>query len=128
MPGGRGREGQAPAGSSRRDPRSWGRVAGEPTAGASPDGRVHVARLAVRLTPRAAIDAVDGRGPDGELRVRVRSAPVEGAANQALLRLLASELGASRGAVRLVAGVSGRRKIVEIEGLTAEVLDVRWPR
>ena len=71
---------------------------------------------------------MDGRGPDGELRVRVRSAPVEGAANQALLRLLASELGVPRGAVRLIAGATGRRKIVEIEGLTAEALDARWPR
>ena len=72
-------------------------------------------RFAVRLTPRGGADRVDGVGEDGALRVRVAAPPVEGAANEALCRLLARELGVAPGAVRIVAGASGRRKLVEAE-------------
>lgn len=53
--------------------------------------------------------------------------PIEGAANQALLRLLAEELGIARRDVRLVAGAAGRQKLVVIEGLEPEVVLERWP-
>ncbi len=84
------------------------------------------ARLAVRLTPRGGADRVDGVGEDGALRVRVAAPPVDGAANEALCRLLARELGIARGGVRLVAGESGRRKVVEVDVDPATVED-RWP-
>lgn len=84
------------------------------------------ARLAVRLTPRGGADRVEGAA-DGALRVRVAAPPVDGQANRALLRLLADELGVARGAVRLVAGESGRTKVVEVDGLDASALTARWP-
>jgi uncharacterized protein len=84
------------------------------------------ARLAVRLTPRGGADRVDGVGEDGVLRVRVAAPPVDGAANEALCRLLARELGVPRGAVRVVAGETGRRKIVEI-AVDPAVLAGAWP-
>jgi hypothetical protein len=65
------------------------------------------------------VDAVDGFGSDGALRVRVRAAPVDGAANAALLRLLADRIDVARGAVRLVSGSSGRRKLIEVSGMIA---------
>jgi uncharacterized protein YggU (UPF0235/DUF167 family) len=61
------------------------------------------------------------------LRVRVAAPPIEGAANQALLRLLADEIGVARRSVRLVAGAAGRRKIVVVEGVSAEEILSRWP-
>jgi uncharacterized protein len=61
------------------------------------------------------------------LRARVAAPPVEGAANQALLRLLADELGVARRAVRLVAGAAGRQKLVVVEGMTPEEVLARWP-
>jgi uncharacterized protein len=64
---------------------------------------------------------------DGVLRARVAAPPVEGAANQALLRLLADELGVARRAVRLVAGAAGRQKLVVVEGLTPDDVLARWP-
>jgi uncharacterized protein len=64
---------------------------------------------------------------DGTLKVRVSAPPVEGAANRALLRLLADELGVARSSVRLVAGAAGREKLVVIEGVGREMLLARWP-
>ena len=84
-------------------------------------------RFAVRLTPRGGADRVDGVSEDGILVVRVAAAPVGGGANTALLRLLAEELGVSRGSVRLVAGATGRRKLVAAEGIDAETVLALWP-
>jgi hypothetical protein len=49
------------------------------------------------------------------------------AANTALIRLLADELGVSRSAVRLVAGATGRHKLVVAEGVSPEGIAARWP-
>jgi hypothetical protein len=84
------------------------------------------ARLAVRLTPRGGADRVDGVGEDGVLRVRVTAPPVDGAANEALCRLLARELGVARGAVRVIAGAAGRRKLVEVDA-DVSMLAATWP-
>ncbi len=84
-------------------------------------------RFAVRVTPRGGTDRVDGPGDDGVLRVRVAAPAAEGAANAALLRVIASELGVPRSAVRLVTGVTARRKLIAIEGITQEAVRARWP-
>lgn len=85
-----------------------------------------VVRLPVRLTPRGGSDRVEGV-VDGVLRARVASAPADGAANEALVRLLARELGVPRSAVSLVSGVTARRKIVAVEGRDREAILARWP-
>lgn len=64
---------------------------------------------------------------DGVLRVRVAAPPVDGAANESLLRLLAAELGVPRRDVRLVAGAGGRRKVVTVKGVAPERVRERWP-
>jgi uncharacterized protein YggU (UPF0235/DUF167 family) len=64
---------------------------------------------------------------DGVLRVRVAAPPVEGAANRALLNLLADELDIARTNVRLVAGAAGPQKLVVIDGVTPDRLLTRWP-
>jgi hypothetical protein len=84
------------------------------------------ARFAVRLTPRGGADRVEGVGEDGVLRARVAAAPADGAANEALCRLLARELGLARRAVRLVAGAASRRKLVEVDA-APDAVRVRWP-
>ena len=77
-------------------------------------------RFAVWLTPRAARDDVDGV-VDRALRVRVTAPPVDGAANEALLRLLADRLGVPRRDLRIVSGASARQKVVVVDGVPAEV-------
>jgi uncharacterized protein YggU (UPF0235/DUF167 family) len=85
-------------------------------------------RLAVRLTPRGGVDRIEGVGEDGALRVRVAAPPIDGAANDALCRLLAGELRVPRGAVRVVGGATGRSKVVEVDGLEPRALAAAWPR
>ncbi len=53
------------------------------------------------------------------LKVRLAAPPVDGAANEALLALLAESLGVARRAVRIVAGASGRSKVVDVDGVRA---------
>ncbi len=83
-------------------------------------------RFAVRLTPRAAVDRVDGV-TDGVLRARVGAPAVEGQANNALIRLIAEELGVARSDVRIVAGATSRQKLIVIDGADPEVIVARWP-
>ncbi len=82
-------------------------------------------RLRVRLTPRGGRDRIGGFGPDaaGErvLRVRVAAAPVDGAANAALVRLLSKALGVPKYGVTIVSGATSRDKTVAVAGDPAEL-------
>jgi uncharacterized protein YggU (UPF0235/DUF167 family) len=80
----------------------------------------------VRLTPGASADRIDGWDVDAEgrpvLKVRVRARPVEGEANEALIKLLAKALGLAKSAVVLLRGGQSRTKMVEVEGLSGDEL------
>jgi len=52
---------------------------------------------------------------------------VEGAANNALIRLIADELGVSRRDVRIVAGASSRQKLLVVDGGDPDAIVARWP-
>jgi uncharacterized protein (TIGR00251 family) len=84
--------------------------------------RPAVIRLTVRVQPRASKDEFAGVR-EGVLRVRLRAPPVDGAANEALVRFLADELGVARRQVRMVSGFGSRTKTVEIDALTLPALD-----
>ena len=64
---------------------------------------------------------------DGVLRVRVGSPAVEGAANNALIRLIADELGVARRDVRIVAGAASRQKLMVVDGIEVEEVTAHWP-
>lgn len=76
--------------------------------------------LALRLTPRAARDAVDGivRDADGRplLQLRIAAPPVEGAANAALIAFVAKWLGVRKGDVTIRSGETARIKRLKIVG------------
>ena len=82
------------------------------------NGRV---RLGVHVQPRAVRSEIVGVHGDA-LKVRLTSPPVEGAANEALVKFLADTFAVGRRAVRIVAGEHSRSKIVEIEGITARAI------
>jgi uncharacterized protein (TIGR00251 family) len=77
-------------------------------------------RLTVRLIPRGGRDALGGlrRGEAGrvQLLARVISPPVEGAANAALVKLVAKTLHVPKSAVTIVSGETARIKTLEIAG------------
>lgn len=59
--------------------------------------------------------------------MRVSAAAVEGAANSALVLLLADELGVARRDVQIVAGATSRQKLVVVDGVDPEAVVARWP-
>ncbi len=72
--------------------------------------------LRLRIQPRASYEGIDGLH-DGRLRVRVSSPPVEGAANERLVLILASTLDVPRSTVRLIRGTRSTQKdILVISG------------
>jgi uncharacterized protein len=76
-------------------------------------------RITVRVQPRARRSGIEGTRGDA-LKVRLTAPPVDGAANEALIALVAETLGVSRGAVRIVAGATGRDKVVGVRGVTVD--------
>lgn len=81
-------------------------------------------RVAVYIQPRANRTEVAGRH-GSDLKIRVAAPPVDQAANEALLAFVAHKLGVRRRDVRLVAGATGRRKVLEIDGVTAAEAQAR---
>ena len=75
----------------------------------------------VRVVPRASRSEIVGEH-DGALRVRIAAPPVEGAANDELVRLLANKLEVSRRDIEITAGQSSKLKTVRVAGLQAEAL------
>jgi hypothetical protein len=82
------------------------------------------ATISVRVTPRAARDELAG-WREGVLVARVTAPPVEGKANAALVRLLASALGIAPSRLSIAGGRSGRTKRVRIEGLSTDEVRVK---
>lgn len=78
------------------------------------DGRV---RFSVRVQPRASTNEIAGVHGDA-LKVRLTAPPVDGAANDNLVKFLADIFAVKRGSVRILNGESSRSKIVEIDGVT----------
>ncbi len=74
-------------------------------------------RIDLLVTPRASRSELAGLAAD-RLRVRVAAPPVDGAANEELVRFLAGALGVPRAAVEVVAGAAGRRKTALVRGVS----------
>jgi uncharacterized protein (TIGR00251 family) len=78
--------------------------------------------LALTLQPRASRTEVVGVHGDA-LKIRVAAPPVDGEANEELIRFLAKTLGVTKSQVTIVSGATGRKKRVRVEGLG--IADVR---
>lgn len=81
-------------------------------------------RIAVRLVPRASRSAITGVR-EGRLLVRVTAAPVDGAANEALLATLASALRVPTSALRIVIGLTAKNKVIACQGVALSELQRR---
>jgi uncharacterized protein (TIGR00251 family) len=74
--------------------------------------------LAVKLQPRASKNEIEGQ-LGAELRIKVTAPPVDAAANEALLRLLADVLDCPRNRIQLIRGQTSRHKTVALHGMTS---------
>jgi uncharacterized protein len=75
--------------------------------------------LSVKLQPRASANEI-GDALGAELRIKVTAPPVDAAANEALVKLLAQHLDCPRNRIELLRGHTSRHKTIKLHGLTAE--------
>ena len=77
--------------------------------------------LSVKVQPRASKNEI-GEPAGDELKIKVTAPPVDSAANEAVLRLVAETLDCPRGAVQLVRGNTSRHKQLIVQGLSVETV------
>ncbi len=73
--------------------------------------------FSVKVIPRAARDEIVGVEGDA-VKIRLKAPPVQGRANEQLVKFLAQELGVTRAQVEIVRGESSRHKVVRVRGVT----------
>jgi uncharacterized protein (TIGR00251 family) len=79
--------------------------------------------IPIRIQPRASKNEV-ALMENGKLKIRLTAPPVDGAANEALVRFLAGRLSISKSKVEIISGHTGREKIIRIDGMGRDVLDI----
>lgn len=77
-----------------------------------------MARLEVKVTPRAKRNQIVGWHQHSLVLVRVAAPPVEGKANDELVQFLAEKLGVAEERVLIIRGHTSRQKVLEIEGVS----------
>jgi len=88
------------------------------------DGKVGSA-LAVRVTPRASHNEVVEVMSDGTVRIRITASPVDGEANEKLVSFLAEVLNVPKSRLEIVAGLSGRDKLISVLDMDATTVHKR---
>lgn len=82
-------------------------------------------RLTVRVLPRSSRNAITRDETTGSYKAYLTAPPVDGAANEALVVLLAETLKIPKRQISIVHGATRRQKIVEIEGMTEQEVEKR---
>jgi uncharacterized protein (TIGR00251 family) len=83
--------------------------------------------LAIKLQPRASRNQI-GSPLGDELRIKVTAPPVDAAANQALIELLAETLDCGRNRIEILRGHTSRHKTIRLHGFTATEVLNRLPK
>ena len=81
--------------------------------------------LAVRVTPRASRNEIVEMLEDGTIKVRIAAPPVDNEANDALIEFMADILGVPKSRLDIVAGVSGRDKLISVVDMDVETAHSR---
>ncbi len=76
-------------------------------------GPTQIMKIQITVKPNAKVEKVEAK-PDGTYRVAVKAPPVEGKANEAVIRVLSEFFGVPKSSVQVVLGKSGKKKMVEI--------------
>ncbi len=91
----------------------------KPLKNPSKSRAVETATLSVRIQPRASKNEVI-RTEDGGIKIRLTAPPVDGAANEALVKFLADLLGTSKSQIEIVSGHTSRDKVIRIAGMDSD--------
>jgi uncharacterized protein len=83
------------------------------------------AAVAVRVTPRASHNKIVEMMDDGTIKIHLAAPPVDGEANDQLIRFLAEVLNVPKSKVEIVAGATGRDKLVSVLDMDAETVHKR---
>jgi uncharacterized protein len=86
-----------------------------PVPGTRQTGTLHIL---LRIHPGSGRGSPPVRLADGSYRMTIQSPPVDGKANQELIRLLSEEFGAPRSCVSILTGLSSRKKLIRVDGAT----------
>jgi uncharacterized protein len=78
-------------------------------------------RFSVYIQPRASKTELAGAHADA-IKIRIAAPAIENAANRALIDFVAEQLGVAKGRVRIVSGGASRRKLLEVEGVTPQLV------
>jgi uncharacterized protein len=89
-----------------------------------PSRASHPSHLDIRVIPRAGVTKFAGIR-DNRLLIRLAAAPVDGAANDALIAFLSEALGIPAGNVSIASGLQSRNKTIVLSGMTAEAAERR---
>ncbi len=88
------------------------------------DGKVGAA-IAVRVTPRASRNKIVEILADGTIKIHIAAPPVDGEANEKLIEFLSDVLNTPKSRLEIVAGVSGRDKLISVLDMDAETVHQR---
>ncbi len=88
------------------------------------DGKVGAA-IAVRVTPRASRNKIVEILSDGTIKIHIAAPPVDGEANERLIEFLSDVLHTPKSRLEIVAGLSGRDKLISVLDMDAETVHQR---
>ena len=80
------------------------------------------AALAVRVTTRAMNNKILGALSDGTIKIHLAAAPTDGQDNEGLIEFLAEILDVDKGRIEVVAGDTGRDKLISVLDMDSETL------
>ena len=71
-------------------------------------------KIEIRVIPRSSKNEVVGKMENGVLKIKLTSAPVDGEANESLIKLLAKEFKVKKGQIQILKGKTSKNKLIEI--------------
>ncbi len=83
------------------------------------------AALAVRVTPRASHNKIMELQSDGTVKVHIAAPPVDDAANKELVKFMSEVLGVPKSRIDIVAGATGKDKLISILDMDADMVHKR---
>ncbi len=81
--------------------------------------------LRVKVVPRASKSMIAGE-IDGALKIRIASPPVDGAANDELIKFLAKQFGIGRGSIQILSGQTSKTKLVFVNGVSVDLVRAQF--